>query len=108
MTLSSAEAQALAELRLIDSLLLMENSRYSSAYYLSGYALEMSLKAIIAKQFLANVVPDKVFVQNIYSHDLSKLLGLTGLKQALIDHDERSPGLNANWLLASQWSKLAL
>jgi hypothetical protein len=60
--LTKGDLQQLAELRLMDAVLLHENARYSSAYYLSGYAVELALKACIARQIVQNMIPDRGFV----------------------------------------------
>ncbi len=48
----------LAAAKCEDATLLLAHARFSSAYYLAGYALELALKACIAKQFAAEVIPD--------------------------------------------------
>lgn len=102
--LSAADAQGLAEARLVEATLLLDQGRYAGAYYLAGYAVELALKAVIARQFLAGVIPDKKFVQNIHQHDPARLLGLAGLAA---DLDAADPSLQANWLVAAQWSEEA-
>ena len=77
------DLEALADMRLGDAKLLFNAGRYSAAYYLCGYAVETGIKACIAGVFRADVIPDKTFVNAIYSHKLDDLLGLAGLKQQL-------------------------
>lgn len=48
----------LAQKRFDEAKLLLGNGFSSGAYYLSGYAIECALKAIIAAQFRANEIPD--------------------------------------------------
>ncbi len=52
--LTKADLEALAETRLEDSIFLLQAGRSSSAYYLAGYAVELALKACIAKSFQPN------------------------------------------------------
>src|SRR5213595_801683 len=80
---TKADLEALAEVRPADSFFLLQAERASSAYYLAGYAVELALKACIAKSFQPNAIPDKAFVNKIYSHSLEKLLGLAGLLPGL-------------------------
>lgn len=40
----------MAEKRLEEAQLLYENKYYDAAYYLSGYAIEFALKAVICKR----------------------------------------------------------
>ncbi|WP_396593190.1 hypothetical protein [Brevundimonas sp. R86498] len=103
--LSSDIARRLAEERATAALALVEVGSFSSAYYLAGYAVELGLKAIIAKQFVADVIPDKQFVLSIYSHKLADLLKLAGLQTALTQAANEKPTLQENWLTASQWSE---
>ena len=57
--ISKIELQAIARERLGDAQALLRESRWSAAYYLAGYAIELALKACIANQFLAGQIPDK-------------------------------------------------
>jgi len=75
-----ATFQRLAELRLSEAKLLAQQGYPSGAYYLTGYAIECALKARIAGQFRANEIPDKGFINRIYTHNLTELLELAGLK----------------------------
>jgi len=77
--LTKADLEALAETRLKDAILLLQAGRSSSAYYLAGYAVELALKACVAKAFQPNAIPDKAFVNEIYTHSLEKLLSTAGL-----------------------------
>lgn len=100
MSLSSATARLLADQRLSDAELLLANDRFASAYYVAGYAVELAIKVIIANGFAAGVIPDKQLVQNTYSHDLEKLIGLSGLNLIAA-----APEVRANWLTTVQWSE---
>ncbi len=60
------DLQNLSRMRLEDAKILLEGERFSACYYLCGYAVEMALKAVIAKNFHQNVIPDKRFVNDIY------------------------------------------
>jgi HEPN domain-containing protein len=102
--LKRADLQAIAKSKLEDAILLVENKRFSSAYYLSGYAIEIGLKACIAKQFTADVIPDKNFVIEIYKHNLKQLVGVAGLTTALKQTEDRDQNFAANWALVAQWT----
>lgn len=95
--IAKSELETLSEMRLADALELFKSGRYSAAYYLSGYAVELGIKACIAKVFHANTIPDKAFVNAIYSHKLDELLGLAGLKKLLQDDMINDPDLSAAW-----------
>ena len=105
MLLSRDNLIALSEMRLGEAKLLIENNRFSGAYYLAGYAIETGLKAAISKRFMAGVIPEKRFVEKIYTHDLEALarLGLAAeLEIALED-----PDFKANWSVTTQWSEVS-
>lgn len=99
------DLEALADTRLGDATLLFNAGRYSAAYYLAGYAVELGIKACIARAFRADVIPDKSFVNAIYSHKLDELLGLAGLKQQLHSDMSSDPALSAAWGVASKWNE---
>lgn len=104
MILSAGDAQTLADERLEEARVLLSSSRPSGAYYLAGYAVELALKAVVARQFASDTIPDKQFVLNVYTHDLAKLLKLAGLQAAL---EQTDPDVQANWGVATQWSETA-
>jgi HEPN domain-containing protein len=78
--LLSSELRAMAISRLKDAEILVKNKRYDGAYYLAGYVVEYSLKAVIAK-----LIPQKVYgfpstredfniLSNLKEHNFEKLL----------------------------------
>jgi len=103
MLLSRDNLIALSETRLSDAKLLMDNGRFAGAYYLAGYAVETGLKAVISKQFIEGVIPEKRFVEKIYTHDLEALarLGLAAELNAALGNTSFA----ANWSLTTQWSE---
>ena len=103
--LTKADLEALAALRLADAIFLQQVGRSSSAYYLAGYAVELALKACIAKAFQPNVIPDKAFLSSIYTHSLEQLLGLAGLAQQFKLESGADPQLAAAWGVASKWTE---
>jgi hypothetical protein len=102
-----ADLRANAQAKLDDATILLQNERFSNAYYLAGYAVEMALKACIAIQFSADTIPDKSFVNDVYSHDLQKLIKLAGLSAELHKQEIKDINFAANWALVAQWSESA-
>lgn len=94
----------LAQQKHDDAVLLFENLRHSGSYYLAGYAIELGLKASIAKSFLQNAIPDKKFVNNIYQHRLDQLIGLTSFSKTFIDERNTNETLNSHWGIVTQWT----
>lgn len=69
----------LAEAKVADARVLFDKERYSNAFYLFGYGMEIGLKACIARQFRAETIPDKNFANKIFTHKLAELVNLAGL-----------------------------
>ncbi len=87
-----------------DASLLFSNHRYSGAYYLAGYAVELGLKASIAESFIENAIPDKKFVNDIYRHNLTQLIGLTGFSNDFSLDRKNNEILNGHWGIVTQWT----
>jgi hypothetical protein len=98
------EIESLSELRIRDAKVLLETKSWSAAYYLSGYSIELALKACISKQFSAETIPDKSFVIDVFSHEYGKLIGLAGLQQALNSKLKADRAFAANWGICKEWS----
>lgn len=94
------DLRANAQAKLDDAIILLKYKRYSNAYYLAGYAVEIGLKACIATQFSADVIPDKDFVADVYHHELRQLVSLAGLSAQLKEQDDE---MKANWAIVAQW-----
>jgi hypothetical protein len=104
--LKRATLRALAQAKIDDAHLLFQKQRYSNAYYLAGYSIELSLKACIASQFVVDTIPDKSFVVDIYAgHDLKKLVKLAGLSTKLLKQSTSDVDFAANWALVAQWTE---
>ena len=98
-----SDLRANARAKLDDAILLLENRRYSSAYYLAGYAVEIGLKACIAAQISAETIPDKAFIKGVLNHQFKTLVGLAGLAGLLKDEENNDQIFATNWALAAQW-----
>ena len=103
--LTKTDLEALAAARHEDAPLLLLAGRSSSAYYLAGYAVELALKACIAKSFLPDVIPEKAFVDQIYTHNLDKLLSTAGLLSSFTNDSKKNPLLAASWGIATKWNE---
>lgn len=103
--MTKADLEKLAVLRLEDAIFLLSSDRCSAAYYLAGYAVELALKACIAKLMQPNTIPDKAFINAIYVHKLDSLMSTAGLKQAFDAESKTDIELAAHWAIASNWSE---
>ncbi len=92
-----------AEAKIADAILLLENRRYSNAYYLAGYAIELGLKACIARQVVSDTIPDREFFNKIFSHEFPKLISLAGLAAELKRAQDRDRIFAANWAICDEW-----
>ena len=72
--LPRATLQRLAIAKIEDARLLHENRRYSNSYYLYGYGIELGLKACIARQMIAETVPDKAVLRGFLDHEIGNWL----------------------------------
>jgi hypothetical protein len=103
--LHRTDLQAIAKAKYADAELLFRNRRYSNSYYLFGYAVEIALKARIARAFLPETLPDKRFVSDIFQHDLTKLVGLAGLTGELSEKRKGSQLFDGHWATVASWSE---
>jgi len=96
----------MAQTKLDDAAFLLKHGRHSNAYYLSGYAVELGLKAAICKQIIAECLPDRRLIEDVYRYgqDLRRLINLAGLSEALAAA-ENEPKFKANWSIVAQWSE---
>jgi hypothetical protein len=67
--------------------------------------VECGLKACIAKQIREHDFPDRNFIQDSYTHDLSKLLGLAGLREEHRKKAEQDKNFALNWAVVKDWSE---
>jgi len=99
--------QELAELHLQHGEALLDAKLYSGAYYMCGYAVECALKACICKntaQFDFYPHPRKV-VENAWSHDFTKLVGVAGLQDQFRLARNTDAVLHVNWNEIDGWSE---
>lgn len=102
--LKRTDLQANALGKIDDAIVLFRNGRHSNAYYLGGYAIELALKACIAKQIVSETIPDRLLMKNIISHDLKSLLSISGLSRAHKDESDRNADFAGYWAYTVEWS----
>ena len=103
--LTKNDLEKLAQVRLEDSLLLLHAGKSSSAYYLVGYAVELALKACISKLIPPYVIPERAFVNAIYTHKLGDLVNIAGLLPQLNADCKADTDFATNWAITSQWTE---
>jgi HEPN domain-containing protein len=99
-----ADFQILARLRLEEARVLLGNGKQDGAYYLCGYSIECALKACIAKQTQQHDFPPRR-AQELYTHDLTRLLRFSELEPLLDSSRAQDPQLEANWATVKDWTE---
>jgi hypothetical protein len=98
--------QQLAEVRIAEAKVLLDAGLCDGAYYLAGYALEVSLKACVIKKLMAtDAFPDKKFSEKCYTHLIGELVELAGLKPAWDAATNSNPAFSIFWGIAKAWSE---
>jgi HEPN domain-containing protein len=88
-----------------DATLLFENGGWSNSYYLYGYAVEILLKARISTFFKPDTIPDKRFVNDVYSHNLDRLADLAQLSDLILKEMQCEQEFARNWTIVREWSE---
>jgi len=105
LIVNKKDFESLVELRVKDARALLKNKRYDGAYYMIGYAVECALKVSICNQIREHDFPDKNLVNQSYTHDLLKLLQLSGLALKLQQEMDKSSKFNEYWADVKDWSE---
>lgn len=95
----------LSKIRLIEVKTLLDNNHYDGAYYLSGYIVELAIKACIARKISKYEFPDLETVRNSYTHDLKQLLKTASLWVQFDKDIKSSTELQINWSIVKDWSE---
>ncbi len=103
--MNKADLENLAAIRIKEAGILLVADCYQGAFYLAGYALECTLKACIAKQVKEFDFPDKKLANNCYTHKLADLVNTAGLKETLIEQENKNEGFKLNWAVVNKWSE---
>ncbi len=100
--------QQLAERWLVDAKHLLDDHRWSAAYYLAGYAVECGLKACVLVRVAAApevIFEDKKFSEKCWTHSILDLVKLADLERARSADAAAKPALGKNWLVVKDWSE---
>jgi hypothetical protein len=101
-----ADFHELAERRLAEAKVLLDQRQWDGAYDLAGYAVELGLKACIIKVLLTtDAFPEREFSKNCYVHSVGKLVGLAKLDTPRTNAAYADPDLEANWSTVEAWSE---
>lgn len=103
--LSKAQLLELADAKIASAKVLLAAGVPSDAYYLAGYAAELTIKALIAKRFEAETMPDPVLVRRLYTHDLTSLLQQADIAQALKERASRESAFDSAVKIVLEWDE---
>ena len=96
--------RSLANARIEDARILLDNSQWTGAYYMAGLGVECALKSCLAAAVKEYDFPDKDFVNAMYVHNLERLLRLNGgLWNSLQTDIKADPKLDINWNTVKDW-----
>lgn len=109
--MSRAELQANADARLGDAQTLLDAGRWSGAYYLAGYAVELALKSCV----LAHIEKTGVIFKNkdyanslgnkIWVHDLAKLADAANLTDSFDAESKANHDFGSSWAVVKKWDE---
>jgi HEPN domain-containing protein len=103
--LSKSTLVELAKAKLDDARFLLTEGRSGNAYYLAGYAVELLFKAVLSSRFQADTIPNRELVNEIFTHDLTKLLKLADLRQDLAKRQDADPQFRGRWEIVLKWKE---
>ena len=72
---------------------------------MAGYAVECALKSCIAKLMKSEEFPDRNFAEKCWTHNLTQLLDLAGLKADFEAALKAALDLRDNWDTVKEWNE---
>lgn len=102
--MNRTDLQHLAEVRVEEARLLFNADKFDGAYYLAGYAVELALKACVAKLTGLHDFYDPAIAKRCFSHKPGELVAVANLLPQLQADMAADADLQANWVLACTWA----
>jgi HEPN domain len=103
--MNRTDLQKLAEIRLQEAKILLDNNAFNGAYYLCGYGVECALKSCVAKNVNQYDFPDKNTVINSHTHDLKQLIKIAGLSIQHEREERENRQFSIYWNIVSNWKE---
>jgi hypothetical protein len=102
-----ATLKQLAHERIEDARILLDQGRWSAAYYLAGYAIEAALKACILKfvDETGVIFTDRRFAEKCWTHSIEFLMTHADLMPQFGQDIGVNAALRGNWGLVLLWSE---
>jgi HEPN domain-containing protein len=105
------ELRQLCDDRVLDADALLKTGRWSAAYYLAGYAVEVAIKSCILTHLEATemgiIFEDKRFSEKCWTHDLGKLVEYAGLEDSFQQEMILNLSFGKHWLLVKDWKEIS-
>lgn len=100
----------MAQERIGDAKILLDNRRWAAAYYLAGYAIECGLKACILAlvEREGAIFQDRRFSEKRFTHNLADLLKHANLEPVLGTSIQVNPALERHWRVVEDWTEISL
>lgn len=105
---TSAELKLLAKERVAEAAVLHSNGHYPGCYYLAGYGVELSLKAVICRRLNVEMYNGSITndVAKLFKiHKIDHLIILAGLQSDLARDKNNDPSLSVAWTFIVDWSE---
>jgi hypothetical protein len=103
--LNRDKLQLLADSKLEEARILLDNKCWTGSYYITGLAVECALKAYLARAIQQYDFPDKNFILRAYTHRLKDLAQLDlALWTELEDEMKLDTKLRSNWNTVFSWN----
>ncbi|MCW3124863.1 MAG: hypothetical protein JWO03_521 [Bacteroidetes bacterium] len=103
--MTRAELKSLSKIRLKEAKILKDNGCYEGAAYLTGYSLELALKARICKILDADY-PDTGDLGKVYkTHNFDQLIRLGGIRKKFDDKAAADPDFQLNYSTINGWNE---
>jgi len=99
--------QQLADIRVKEAKIFLDNQYFDGAYSLLGYVVECALKSCISKQFKEQDFPYHQTIIDFNTHSFPKLLRIAALEQNMQNDWQILPKLQSNWITVTEWSEQA-
>ena len=99
------DLQQLAEMRVEEAQVLFDARKFDGAYYLAGYAVELALKACIAKLTNQHDFYSKDIANKCFNHKPETLVMVAGLQSRLEAAMKADIDLKSNWGVACVWNE---
>lgn len=107
--MNRTELQQLANDRIEDARILLDNDRWTAAYYLVGYAVESGLKACILKfvEETGVIFKDKKFAEKCWTHRIEDLIRQANLWPKRAQDIGANPTLGGYWGVVEVWTEVS-